>query len=429
MHCSRVLVLVLCIFVFWDTLSASPVPAQSAPNATIRIGINTPLTGPYSVEGLDQIRGARMAVDEVNYYGGILGRRVELLVTDSASDLVISEVNIHELIDQGSLMIFGGSSSDVAIAASAVCQKRNILFFGTLTYSTATTLEYGHRTTFRECNDSYMTANAMADWMRTHYKGKRFFFITANYTWGWTTEESVRSVVGLTSTKEHPSVLVPLGTTDFTDALSLVRSYKPDVLVLVLFGKDMAQALRQAKAMGLGENTQIIVPNLTLGMAERTGAEAMEGVIGTLPWTWKIPSIIKSQRGIDFVEAFVRRYRRYPSTSAASAYSIVHEYKDAVIRAQSFKTNDVVLALEGWSYSLLKDEQTWRSLDHQNIQTVYLVRGNTIKTVLSDPLRLDYFDIIESLPGKDSAITEEDWKRKRIEHGLKPHLEPLTGGP
>ncbi|NCC24626.1 MAG: hypothetical protein EOM25_05400, partial [Deltaproteobacteria bacterium] len=42
----------------------------------VLLGINYPLTGPYSVEGLDQIRAARMAVDEINRQGGILGRRV-----------------------------------------------------------------------------------------------------------------------------------------------------------------------------------------------------------------------------------------------------------------------------------------------------------------------------------------------------------------
>ncbi|WP_051261788.1 ABC transporter substrate-binding protein [Desulfovibrio inopinatus] len=428
MHCSRRFLLALCIFVLWNSLLVFGGTEVSAQNKVVRFGINTPLTGPYSVEGLDQMRAARMAVDEINRDGGLLGHRVELLSRDSASDVVVSELNIHELIDEGCVMILGGSSSDVAIVASTICQKRNVLFFGTLTYSTATTLEHGHRTSFRESNDAFMSANVMADWLRTNYSNKRFFFITADYTWGWTTEKSFRSVVGITDTATHRSALTPLGTTDFSEALELAASYHPDVLVLVLFGKDMVNALHQAKAMELGKTTQIIVPNLTLGMAERTGAESMEGVVGTLPWTWKIPYMLKSKRGIAFVEEFVQRYRRYPSSSAASAYSIIYEYKNAVVRTHSFQTQDVVRALEGWEYTLLKDKQIWRALDHQNVQTVYMVRGNPVHTVLADPLRLDYFEIIGSLSGEESVISEDEWKAMREQHGLAPHLEPFAEG-
>ena len=75
---------------------------------------------------------------------------------------------------------------------------------------------------------------------------------------------------------------------DFRKALALAKLNKPDVLVLVLFGKDMSQAIRVATAMGLKNDMQIVVPNLTLGMAELGGPKVMEGVIGALPWTWKV---------------------------------------------------------------------------------------------------------------------------------------------
>ena len=197
------------------------------------------------------------------------------------------------------------------------------------------------------------------------------------------------------------------------------------MLVLVLFGKDLAYALRQAEEMGIKEDCQIVVPNLTLGMAERAGAQAMENVVGTVPWTWRIPYLYGHERGIRFIEAFVDRYRRYPSSSGASAYTIVYEYVSAVERAGSFATNDVIRALEGHTYQLLKDEQTWRALDHQSVQSVYMVRGNSRSQVQADPLRLDYFTVISSMPGAETVLPEDVWRDMRRAAGLPPHLEDL----
>ncbi|MBG0776349.1 MAG: ABC transporter substrate-binding protein [Desulfovibrionaceae bacterium] len=413
-------------------LAAPPTAGHAAdappPDADdpLLLGINYPLTGPYSVEGLDQIRAARMAVDEINVQGGILGRRVRLMPRDSASDTLKTAINVRELIRSGCSMVFGGSSSAVAIAAAETCQRYGVPFFGTLTYSTATTLEDGHRMSFRACNDSHMSALTMADWLNERYADKRFFYITADYTWGWTTEESFRRATHTEDRLAHPAALTPLGETDFRNVLEQADAFRPDVIVLVLFGKDMAYALRQATAMGLKARARFVVPNLTLGMAERAGPEAMQDVVGTLPWTWTLPYRDHNRRGIRFVEDFVRRYRRYPSTSGASAYTIVYEYKAAVERAHSTDPSAVVRALEGHTHALLKDAQTWRALDHQSVQTVYMVRGKTPAQVLADPFRLDFFEIVLEKPGAQTVLPEAEWRRRRIAAGLPPHLEPLT---
>lgn len=408
-------------------LACALAPASFAAAAElVKLGINYPLTGPYSVEGLDQIRAARMAVDEINARGGILGRRVQLVCRDSGSDVRQTKINVRELIEEGCRMVFGGSSSAVAIEAARICQKHNVPFFGTLTYSTAFTVEDAHRVSFRECSNSWMAAKVMADWLNSRFAGKRYFYITADYTWGWTTEESLRAVTGTTDMGEHPQRLTALGATDFVADLSAAARANPEVLVLVLFGKDLAFALRQALDLGLNRRCQIVVPNLTLGMAERTGAKAMEGVVGTTPWDWTIPYLYDHPRGKAFVEAFVNRFRRYPSTSGASAYTIVYEYAAAVERADSLKTADVVRALEGHTYKLLKDEQTWRAFDHQSIQTMYMVQGNSPERVLADPLRQDFFTVILGKPGLETERNEEEWRALRTKAGRPPALEGLV---
>ena len=401
---------------------------------TVTLGFNYPRTGPYFIEGLDELRAAEMAIEEINAAGGILGKKVQLEARDSKSLPNVTKVNVNELLDKHKVpMVFGGSASSVAVAASEVCQERgSCVFFGTLTYSNATTDKAGHRMTFRECYNAWMGAKVLGRYLKKNFPNKKYYYITADYTWGWTTEESMRQFTGTTDKAVHKGVLTPFPTAkggDFKAALRAAQAEKPDVLVLVLFGKDMGDAINIAVGMGMKKKMQFVVPNLTLGMAEGSGPVNMEGVLGALPWNWKIPYKFGYARGQQFVEKYASRYKRYPGTAGASAYTIVYEYKAAVERAGSFEPAKVVKALEGHRYTLLKDQQYWRDFDHQSIQTVYAVKCNAAKTVKADKYRQDYFEIIDVMPGEEAAKTRAEWDQTRKENGKPTMLEKLPGEP
>lgn len=390
----------------------------------VKIGLNYPETGPYAKQGLDQRRAAELAVEEINAAGGILGKKVQLVYRDTKSNPKIARENAIELYDkEGVPMIFGGSSSAVAVAVGKVAKDKKKLFFGTLTYATEVTGEEGHKFIFRECYDSGMGARVLSDYLKKNFGGKKYFYITSDYNWGWTTEDAFRKYTDTTDKVVHKGILNKLGTTDFRGQLAVAQEANPDVLVLVQFGKDMEIALRQAYEMGLKNKMQIVVPNLTEDMAEGAGPEAMEGVLGTLPWSWKIPFDKGFKKGIDFVKKFDEKYKRYPNTSGASAYVILHQYKEAVERAKTFDTMEVIKALEGHKYIGLKDEQYWRAFDHQSVQTVYAVRGKKADEVKKDKYQLDYFEVINEMPGEKAAISFEDWSEARAKVGLPPKLD------
>jgi len=185
----------------------------------------------------------------------------------------------------------------------------------------------------------------------------------------------------------------------------------------------MEIAVKQAYEMGLKKTMQVVVPNLTLDMAEGAGPEAMEGVIGAMPWSWSVPFKYNYAKGIAFVKKFEDRYKRYPSTSGASAYVILYEYKDAVERAKSFDTKAVIKSLEGHKYTALKDEQYWRDWDHQSIQTVYAVKCRPAAEIKKDKYQQDYFEIINTMKGDDAAIGKAEWTEIRTKVGMPATLE------
>jgi ABC-type branched-subunit amino acid transport system substrate-binding protein len=396
---------------------------------SVRIGLNYPQTGPYSVQGKAQFDAARLAVQEINSQGGILGRTVELVTRDTQSKADVSASNVLELIDKEKCeMIFGGSSSAVAIAGGEAAKSRGKIYFGTLTYSNETTAEAGHKYMFRECYNAWMGAKALGKYLvDMKLQGIKYFYITADYTWGKTTEESIRTFSMTTDQRRHLRRYVPFpGATakDLTDALSWAEAVKPAVLVLVLFGKDMSRALTILEERGMKKQFQaIVVPNLTLGMAMEAGPKAMEGVIGALPWAWNIPYKYNYPKGKEFVEKFTRMYNSHPSSSAASAYTVLYQYKDAVERAGTFASKKVIEALEGHTFVSLKDEQEWRAFDHQAIQSVYTVRCKPAEEVRKDKFKEDYFEILYKMDGEEAARTEEHWLKIRKDAGKPAELE------
>ncbi|MFV3388152.1 MULTISPECIES: ABC transporter substrate-binding protein [Pseudomonas] len=407
------------ILALWAGITAC---AQAA--EPITLGLNYPRTGPYKEEGLAQMRGALLAIDEINAAGGVLGRPLRLSSKDTASRPAKAEKNVDKLAAEGAAMLFGGASSAVAIAAGKRAKQHGLLYFGTLTYSNDTTGKDGHRYMFRECNNAWMSAKVLGQYLSKTLPNKRYFYVTADYTWGHTSEASLRQATASDNAAQHASVRIPFPgarLADYQDALTQAAASNAEILALVLFGEDLVRAMRVAKDLGLTERMQIVAPNLTQSMVEQAGPNLMAGVIGTEPWTWRVPALEKSARGEAFVEAFKTRYEMYPSSSAASAYSIVQQWADAATRAKSLDSETLIKALEGHRYTLLKDEQQWRAFDHQNLQTVYAVKVKPRDEVLKDPLKQDYFEIVDRLDSSSALPSLAEWQAERRAGG-----QPLT---
>ena len=382
----------------------------------ITLGLNYPRTGSYKEEGLAQMRGALLAIDELNAKGGVLGRPLRLSSYDTASRPEKAVRNVDKLADEGAAMLFGGASSAVAIAAGKRARERGLLYFGTLTYSNDTTGKDGHRYLFRECNSAWMSARVLGQYLAKTLPGKRYFYVTADYTWGNTTESSLRETTGTQDPGQNPGLKVPFPgahLSDYQNALTQAAASNADVLVLVLFGEDLVRAMRISETLGLSKRMQIVAPNLTQSIVEQAGPSLMTGVLGTEPWTWQVPKREGSARGEAFVADFSARYGVYPSSSAASAYSIVYQWADAATRSKSLDSEALIKALEGHRYSLLKGPQEWRAFDHQNVQTVYAVKVRPRAEVMKDPLKQDYFEIVHQLDGEQGAPSLAEWQAQR----------------
>jgi ABC-type branched-subunit amino acid transport system substrate-binding protein len=380
-------------------------PVHGVTDQEVLIGLNVPQTGPYALQGKDQINAYALAKLEIEQQGGILGRQIRYLVGDSQSSPEVSIRNVKQFIEEGVDMVTGGSSSAVAIAVSNLCQSQSKLFMATLTYSNDLTTKDAHRFTFRETYNSWMASKALSKHLNTHFPGKKYFYVTSDYSWGWTTRDSMKQFTG---TREASDVLMPfgepIGSPRYRAAIQKAMDERAEVLVLVLFGRDMMAALQECMSMGVRHRMQIVVPNLEMHMVLGSSDESTDGILGAVPWYWQIPYKYGFEGGKRFVESYRARYGKPPCSGAATAYTNIMLYKWAVEQSKSFDPKALVRALEGHTFTMLKDEQTIRSWDHQTLQSVYVVKGKGAgkKDIW------DVFDVLEAHKGEELAQTREE---------------------
>jgi len=234
-------------------------------------------------------------------------------------------------------------------------------------------------------------------------KNAKYAYLYADYTWGQTVQKSVQEVTEKAGCSTVLNIPTKLGAKSFISSLLKAKKAKPDVLVLVHFGADMVNCLKQATKLRLREKMAVVVPLMELHMAHGVGAEIMAGVITSMCWYHGLSDKFQGSR--QFVEAFEKEYNKKPGNAAAAAWVDIFQYADAVKRAASFDHIKVIKALEGHRFKLLLDEEYWREWDHQGIHPTYVAIG---KTPAESKNEWDLFKIIGEQKGEDVARTKDE---------------------
>jgi branched-chain amino acid transport system substrate-binding protein len=361
----------------------------------VKLGFNVPQTGAYADEGMDQLRAFQLAVKHLNGEGdggmmktfkpsrlsgrGILGKKVEYVTGDSQTKSDAARASAKRMIEKdGVIMFSGGSSSAVAVAVQSLAQEMGVIFMCGLTHSNDTTMKDRRRYGFRHFFNAYMSGQALAPVLEKDYgKERRAYHLTADYTWGWTQEESLKGATEKVGWKTVAAVRTPLGAGDFSQYITPVLNSGADVLILNHYGKDMVNSLRQAVQFGLrdrqanGKNFEIVVPLYSRLMAQGAG-DAVKGILGTANWHWTL----NDAGSRAFTKSFGNEYGFPPSQAAHTGYVQTLLYANAVEAAGTFYPPEVIKALEGFKFDGLGNGPTeYRAGDHQCMKDVLVMRG------------------------------------------------------
>lgn len=350
--------------------------AYAAPGQTLRIGFLSPLTGPYAEEASDQVRGATLAIEEQNKGGGVLGRRVELLVRDDQLRPAEGSRRTLELIERERVNFIAGSLSAAVQLAINEVTKRDKMLFVSVSQSDKITMPPDFSPwTFHEALTPWMTSTAVARYVLREGRGKRMYLLISDYAYGHEHAAAWRRVIKEVGAEEVGADLHPLGTTDYSSFFPKIAASRADVLVLANFGGDTLNSMKQALEFGIKRRMQVAVPIIPLTTALGAGVEAVADITCGSSYYWEVQRENAIAR--QFNTKFSRRFNRVPSDYAGYAYSGVTEILEAVKRVNSTDPTAVAKAMENHPYAHYKGNQYWRACDHQSIQSVYLLKGRT----------------------------------------------------
>ncbi|MGO9356682.1 MAG: ABC transporter substrate-binding protein [Xanthobacteraceae bacterium] len=281
---------------------ASPFIIQARGETPVRIGMIDPLTGVYAAPAGNEVMGAKLAVEQMNAGGGMLGRQVELLVEDSANDVGTGVQKARKLLERDQVnFIIGDVNSGIAAAVAQVTNEKKVLHIASGGHTDTITGKDCKWNVFRVCNTTRMEANSVSDLLYNKY-GKKWHFITPDYAFGHTLfqacSDNLKKLGGTVTGNE----LTPLGTTDFSAYLIKARAANPDVLLLLVQGSDMINCLKQIVQFGLNKQIHIAGTQQELESLAGLPPEARIG-IWMFEWYWKQP-------GVPGVEKFVADIRK-----------------------------------------------------------------------------------------------------------------------
>jgi branched-chain amino acid transport system substrate-binding protein len=209
------------------------------------------MTGEQAKQGKDMLEGAQLAVEEWNARGGVLGKKVELLIGDDAQDPKQANAVANKMFTQGVIVIAGHYNSSCTIPASEVYNQRKMVCLTPASTNPQVT-DRKYPTIFRVCGRDDQQGQAAARWVAKHMPEARVAVLDDKTTYGQgLAREFEKSYKGLTGKEPVFAGVIVKEDQDHTPVLTNMRGTSPD---LVYFGGLYPQGgliVKQMRQLGI----------------------------------------------------------------------------------------------------------------------------------------------------------------------------------
>ncbi|MBI2316734.1 MAG: ABC transporter substrate-binding protein, partial [Betaproteobacteria bacterium] len=339
-----------------------------APLRTAKLGMVSSNSGSLALLGRAGIEGARIAVAELNAAGGVLDAQVQLLVRDDAGDAEAGAQEARSLIvNDGVAVLLGPVSSAILLPMSEMAREHKTLLISHTANSERAFVERGHRYIFSVVPNTFIEGSAVAVYL-AQKPYRRYLVLGPDYELGHLEAAAFERRLR----RERPDIEVvgrlwpKLGEADYGPWIAQILAVQPEAVYANLYGADLVEFTRQARAPGLFERVQF-TGLYDVEALQALGKDAVEGVIGYDRGPFHvIRQLAPSAR----FEAFIRQYgaatNKYPSTWAINAYDAVMAWAAAARTTGTLETESVVNALEQLELPSLRGPGRYiRKVDHQ----------------------------------------------------------------
>ena len=352
---------------------ASPFIIAARGETPIRIGMVDPFTGVYAAVAQNELIGAKLAVEQINAKGGVLGRPIELLVEDSANDVGTGVQKTRKLIERDQVsFIIGDVNSGIAQAMAQVTAEKKVLHVVSGGHTDSITGKDCKWNVYRVCNTTRMEANSVTDLLFNKY-GKKWHFITPDYAFGHTLYDACAANLKKLGGTITGNELTPLGTSDFSAYLIKARAANPDVLLLLPQGSDMVNCLKQIVQFGINKQIHVAGTQQELESLESLPPEARIG-IWMFEWYWQQPNTPHLSEFVADVRK--RTDGKVPTARTWFGYTSVYTYALVANREKTLDALKLAEALGDFELppevKLQPNKVYYRKGDHQLMTSAFV---------------------------------------------------------
>ena len=361
---------------------ALAVPMAAEAQKPIKVGMPIPLSGPPALFGDPASKGAQMYVDELNAKGGVLGRKVELIIRDSKADAneavrVAREMILKDNVD----FLVGTLTSAEGPAVSVVAKENKIVFIAPIPKTDQLTApDKLHPYVFRIAANTTMEGRSAAE-IVAKWPVTKVATIAFDYAYG----QDVTKAFVEHMKKIKPSVQIvdqqwpKLGEQDYNPFINAQMAKKPEAIVSSIWGGFFVTYAKQGKALGMFD----AVKYNFIGLGEAATPETTKSMGADYPvgiWGNSYDAFYWGETAAhrEYTERISKYLKdEYPSSWAIQGYTGMQFLIEGIKKAGSTDSDKVAKALLGLTIDTPIGKQTIREKDHQaNRGQLY---GKTVK--------------------------------------------------
>ena len=312
---------------------------------TVKVGILHSITGTMAISETGSVQAEKLAIEQINAAGGVLGRQIEYIQEDGASDWpTFAEKSRKLLVRDKVAAVFGCWTSASRKAVLPVFEQHNGMLYYPTFYEG---LEQSPNVIYTG-QEATQQILASIDWLAEEKGAKTFYLLGSDYIWPRTSNKIARKHIDKLGLKVVGEEYYPLGHTQFNSVINKIKLKKPDVIFASVVGGSNVAFYKQMKAAGI-DLTQEKPLLLTISVTEDEilgiGGENVEGAYASMKYFQSL--------GNDNNQAFVKAFKERWGDDIVigdvtqAAYLGPWLWKAAVEKAGSFDIEKVQAASPG----------------------------------------------------------------------------------
>jgi branched-chain amino acid transport system substrate-binding protein len=349
-----------------------------AAQETIKIGLIQPVSGPAAYNGKNTVDGARLAETEVNAAGGVLGKRIEVVLQDGKNDPAESLSAAEKLLGRDQVKVLIGAWGSSATLAVMPLMLRYEVPMIVETSTAEKITEAGNPWVFRTSSNSKIDADALQPHLVSKLGLKKVAFMAANNDFGRAVVSNWTRVLALQGATVVATEYHKPGETNFAPTLTKIKNLGADSLVITSDSSTLSNIIKQSFEHGMKGLNRVVTSGFPAEtIVQLAGRDAAEGVLVQNYFAPHAPPSGKAQ----VYDAFGKTYRaKYPGSgqgvdaNVAGGYDAVRLAAAAIAAAKSTEPAKIRDALKTIRFDgltgMLQFDAQGQARPHQSISRI-----------------------------------------------------------